>query len=127
MSSGFAWGIGADVEDTKRFKGLDRKKNIAFLSKIFNGQELDYCFSKQKPYLHLAARFAGKESVLKALNSAGQSINASAINKIMIFNDKKGLPLVRIDLKDAKDFEVKLSLSHVDDKAFACALAFRRC
>ena len=37
------------------------------LHSLFTEKELDYSFSKRFPYQHLAARFAAKEAVAKAL------------------------------------------------------------
>jgi holo-[acyl-carrier protein] synthase len=120
--------IGVDIESIKRFKNLGRKESVEFLSKIFTKKEMDYCFSKQYPAQHLAARFAGKEAVIKAIKAAG--FNSSLqLNDIKIINDKNGAPSVSISnhkivkkrsiIDSAK---ILISLSHCEDKAIAFAL-----
>ena len=116
MNSGFKFGIGADIESITRFKRLDRKKDAVFLGKIFSKRELDYCFSKQKPYLHLAARFSGKEAVIKAINSLRKK--APSLNKIEILNNPSGLPQVSLKDKITKNLEIHLSLQFMRIYAF---------
>jgi len=111
--------IGVDIESIQRFKNLDRNRSEKFLSKIFTKKEINYCFSKNKPAEHLAARFAGKEAVLKALKSAG--INASLIhlNKIEINKNVEGVPVVSIYDDKFVKIRIILSLSHCESEAIA--------
>ena len=124
-----SFGVGTDIEDTSRFRNLDRNEDSIFLNKIFTKIELDYSFSKAKPCQHLAARYAGKEAVVKALCSLGrQSIG---YRDIEILNDNKGIPKVNINygkLNRGKNnnLKVDISLSHSDGRALAFAVAFDR-
>lgn len=52
-------------------------------------KELKYCLSKTNPYPHLAARFAGKEAVIKLISGFGGKISP---NEIEILNDNSGAP-----------------------------------
>src|SRR5438093_509073 len=62
-------GIGVDVVEISRFaRAVDRWGNT-FLGRIFTTQELDYSRSKKNPTPHIAARFAVKEAVAKALST----------------------------------------------------------
>ena len=58
-------GLGVDIEDIDRFRKLDLYEDKGFFSKIYTGDEISYCFSKDSPAQHLAVRFAGKEAVVK--------------------------------------------------------------
>ena len=110
-------GIGVDIEDIKRFRNSDVANNKQFLDKIFTKKELDYCFSKAKPEQHLAARYAGKEAVVKALCSLGKiSIDYKDIE---ITNNKNKIPMVKINNKNLGNLKIKISLSHCEDKAIA--------
>lgn len=108
--------IGVDIESIARFKGLQREKSKRFLEKIFTKDEVDYCFSKKAPWPHLAARFAAKEAVLKAVSPLSK--NVPALNEIEILNNAKGIPAVAL-----KGYEIKISLSHCDTLALAFVVA----
>lgn len=111
-------GVGTDIENIDRFRKLDRDKNGNFLDKIFTKKELDYSFSKAKPYQHLAARYAGKEAVVKALSSIGkQNIDYKDIE---ILNDDNGIPKVNLNYNGS--LKVHISLSHSNDRALAFAV-----
>ena len=89
--------VGVDIESILRFKDLDRNRSERFLSKIFTKKEIVYCFSKRYPAQHLAARFAGKEAVIKAIKSTKIKIPNLHLNNIEITNSKSGSPLVSIN------------------------------
>lgn len=114
------FGIGADIESIHRFRKLDYVKNNAFLNKIFTKYELEYCFSKGKAASHLAVRYAGKEAVIKALSSIDK-VNLN-YKEIEILNNKKGVPIVKLNNKNFNKLQIKLSLSHCEDKAIAFAV-----
>ena len=114
-------GVGTDIESIGRFRKLDYSENNSLLNKVFTQNELAYCFSKEKAAPHLAARYAGKEAVVKALASIGKA-NLS-YKEIEISNDKTGVPRVRINGTDFHNLRVYLSLSHCKDKAIAFAIA----
>ena len=120
MILGANLGIGVDIENIDRFLGLKIPENNAFLNKIYTKRELEYCFSKNNSAQHLAVRFAGKEAVIKALSSLEYEF--SDFTKIEISNNEKGVPSVRINLAGFEDFNIKLSLSHCEDKALAFAV-----
>lgn len=111
------FGIGVDCEEISRFKKIGVNKK--FLEKIFTKKEINYCKSKPNPFPHLAARFAGKEAIIKAANNTGKQL---FFNEVEILNDKKGIPYVNISNKVNKKFNVKISLSHSKDTAIAFAV-----
>jgi holo-[acyl-carrier protein] synthase len=118
VKSGF--GIGVDIETIGRFKKPDITSDSSFLKKIFTAAELEYCFSCRTPAQHLAARFAGKEAVIKAL--AGLNRAGLGYKDIEITNDKDGVPAAEIRKSGFNDLEIKLSLSHAKDEAIAFAV-----
>lgn len=130
----FVFGIGVDIESISRFKNQNRatrgrvapKKGqnadvgSSFLNKIFTGAELDYCFSCSEPAQHLAARFAGKEAVIKALSGLNRS--GAGYKDIEITNDDSGVPSAKISKPGFGDLDIKLSLSHSRQEAIAFAV-----
>lgn len=116
-----SFGVGTDIEDMNRFRNLDRNENSIFLDMIYTKRELDYSFLKAKPHQHLAARYAGKEAVVKALSSLGeQDIDYKDIE---ILNDVNGTP--KVNFNDDR-LKIHISLSHSNDRALAFAVVFRK-
>ena len=106
--------IGVDISEVSRFRKMPYQRHRLFYENIFTPLEIKYCLSKKDPYQHFAARFAAKEAVAKAA-----CLNIYAANRIEIFNDKNGHPLVRSRLIKGKAL---LSLSHTKSRAIAFAL-----
>ena len=117
------FGIGTDIESISRFRKLGRLKNNSFLNRIFTKNELDYCFSKKKAAPHLAVRYAAKEATVKALSGIGRQI--IDYKDIEIFNNKMGVPIVKINNKKLKNLQANVSLSHCRDKAIAFAIVIK--
>jgi holo-[acyl-carrier protein] synthase len=79
-----------DVDDfAARFEGRE-----AMLAEVFTEGELTYCRGQRHPWRHLAARFAAKEAVLKALTS-GLS-GAMQWRDIEVSRDPAGTPRVLV-------------------------------
>jgi len=97
-------GIGIDVVDIERFKlSLDRTPSL--LEKLFTDNE------RAKPLQSLAARFAAKEALAKALN-AGKGLSW---HEAEIINLESGKPafLFRGEIAEIVDGAVvHVSLSH---------------
>ena len=62
-------GIGIDVVEVSRIKSSLDEFGEKFLTRIFTEAERDYCQNQKMPELHLAARFAAKEAIAKALGT----------------------------------------------------------
>jgi holo-[acyl-carrier protein] synthase len=88
-------GIGTDIEPVTRFAKYSPVDDSEFLRSIFSEKELKYCFSKENPAHHLAARFVGKESTIKALYSMG--IEDVFYKDIEILNKPNGAPYIRLN------------------------------
>lgn len=111
-------GIGIDVVDIERFKSsLDRTPGL--LEKLFTQGE------RTKPIASLAARFAAKEALAKAIN-AGKGL---AWHDAEVINLENGKPafLFRGEIADLIDgADVHLSLSHDAGIASAMVIVERR-
>jgi holo-[acyl-carrier protein] synthase len=88
------FGIGIDIIEIRRIKKSVEKFGELFLHKIYTKTELEYCLSKKNKYQHLAARFAAKEAIAKAL-ATGWS-KGFKWKDIEIFNEKSGMPNVKL-------------------------------
>ncbi len=62
---------------------------------IFTAQELEYCESKRRSSEHLAARFAAKEAVLKALGTG--IIQRMRWTDVEVVNDARGRPQMNLN------------------------------
>lgn len=116
------FGLGIDLVDVARFTTLDRRKHRAFLGRVFTSTELRYCFGRVNFGQHLAARFAAKEAVKKALHCVG--VHRVSERNIEIRNDAHGGPLVR--LVAMRQWRVQVSMSHTADFAVAVVFIFSR-
>lgn len=124
--SGEVVGVGIDLADVARIRGLLEKYGKSFLSKTFADAEAAHCMARANPAEALAARFAAKEAVAKALGtgfSAGVSPKGIAIE-----SEPSGAPLARLDEAAQAAMEkiggkrVLVSLTHLKDYAQAVAV-----
>ncbi len=118
------YGVGIDLVKIERMKGVVEKWGQRFLNKVFTKEEISYCYDKKDPYLSLAARFAAKEALVKAIGSAGPV----SLTDIEVVNIDTGKPFIKINgkLKDFfKEKSIKrahLSLSHEHEYGVACVV-----
>jgi holo-[acyl-carrier protein] synthase len=101
-------GIGIDIIEIDRIRNSAEKYGDHFLNKIYTKKELDYCLSKKYKYQHLAARFAAKEAVYKAL-STGWNEEVSW-HDIEISNEPNGMPIVTLHERMKKFLKKGLAL-----------------
>lgn len=113
--------VGVDIEEIERFN-VDFKKRKNFLERIFTKKELKYCLSKNNPSPHLAARFAGKEAVYKAVFSLKRK--GIDFKDIEIIKESAGMPTVKIREKSLKSYRISLSITHSKDIAAAFAVIY---
>lgn len=118
--------VGVDLLPVARMARL-AAENPGIQETIFTGLELRYCRGKRRATEHMAARFAAKEAVLKALGTGlGQRMRWTDVE---IVNEVLGRPVVRLHGEVAAwarrrglaDLDV--SLSHTSELALAHALA----
>lgn len=119
-------GIGIDIIEIDRIKESIDKYGDHFLQKIYTEKELKYCLSKSDKYQHLAARFAAKEAVYKALSSGWDKY--IGWKNIEITNLPNGMPIVTLN-GDVKKFlsdqkNLKISISHSRDYVSSIAIIY---
>ena len=120
-------GVGIDIIEIDRIKQSVDNYGDLFLNKVFTQKELEYCLSKSNKYQHLAARFAAKEAVYKALAS-GWHENLTW-QSIEISNEPNGLPVVTLHgslnqfLKEKES--LKISKSHSRDYVACVAIIYK--
>lgn len=110
--------VGIDLVEVSRIEGLFCQHE-SFLNRIYTPREVEYCLSKRNKYQHLAARFATKEAVVKAL---GRGMKWKDIE---LLNDPSGRPYLTLYGR-AKELAEKrgisrwdVSVSHTKDYAVA--------
>jgi len=62
-------GIGFDLVDVARFSRIAARHDSGFLESLFPPAEIVWCGRRRRRDEHLAARFAAREAVLKALGT----------------------------------------------------------
>lgn len=107
-------GVGVDIIEIDRIKESVEKYGDAFLNKIFTKTELEYSLSKKNKHQHLAARFAAKEAVYKALISGLKK--TITWKEIEVFNMPDGTPQIKLSERFNEFLEpdkyLKITISH---------------
>jgi holo-[acyl-carrier protein] synthase len=115
--------VGIDVIVISRVKKVLEKHPERFLRRVFTREEVAYCRGRVH---ELAARFAAKEAVMKALGTGARGL---AWREIEILPNRRGKPLVylhgfaaqrgvKIGLQG-----IDVSLTHEGDLAIASVVA----
>lgn len=111
--------IGTDIIEIARIEKAIARWGENFLHRVYTESELKL-YHKKVP--SLAARFAGKEAVLKAF---GTSIKSISLREIEILSDPNGKPLVQLRGKAQNQANslgldrLDISLSHSKEYAIA--------
>jgi len=117
-------GVGTDIvviEDLRR--RMERTTGLE--ERVFDPAESAYCRSMAHPFQHFAARFAAKESVMKALGTGwGAGVE---FRDVVVVRDPDGAPKVALLGEAARRVaaaqgRVHVSLSHSGDHAVAFAV-----
>ena len=122
-------GTGVDIVEISRIKQAAKKWSDKFLRRIFTDKELKYAHGKSVPYQHLAARFAAKEAVLKAIGDS--TIHRIEWTNVEILNDEYGKPVVNLSgnakkIKQEKNIsDIIISMSHTRTYAVANAIMIK--
>ena len=118
-------GVGTDLVDVDRVRrALERRPGLR--SRLFTDDEWAYAERHRDPHPHLAARFAAKEAVMKAL---GRGMSSMSFAEIEVCRDEQGAPSVALHgaaASVAAESGVRrwhLSLTHTDALAQAVAVA----
>ncbi len=123
---GILLGIGTDLIEVERVRGVLTRQGERFLRRVFTDEERAYCSSMAHPHKHYAARFAAKEAVSKCF---GTGIGAElGWRSVSIYHGARHQPLVRLDeqgealLQHFGATHVHVSLSHTETMAMAVAV-----
>jgi len=114
--------LGVDIVEIERVERSVTRYGEKFLSRVYTEAELELCRNNVP---ELAARFAGKEAVMKALGTGRRGVSWRDIE---ILRNKRNAPLVylhgraRSRAKKLGIEEIVISLSHSRDYAIASAI-----
>jgi holo-[acyl-carrier protein] synthase len=125
---GFSMVVGVDLIEIARVERVLGRYGDRFLERVFTPAEVLYSRGRVP---ELAARFAAKEAVSKALGVGMRMISHDGISwrDVEVVNDMRGKPLVRLygrAVERAKALgltEWEISLSHTRDMAIAFVVA----
>ncbi|MDQ2623106.1 MAG: holo-ACP synthase [Actinomycetota bacterium] len=114
-----AAGLGIDLIEIARIeRALDRRPRLA--RRLFTDRELEYAASFGRPGRHLAARFAAKEAVVKAL-ALGPGTAMRDIEVLTGAPPEVHLHSEVARIATERGLGVKVSLTH--DRGMAAAIA----
>jgi holo-[acyl-carrier protein] synthase len=107
--------VGIDLIDIERLeRALARRPRLA--ERLFTDAEREYAATRARPAMHLAARFAAKEAVAKALQLDGWSFRDIEVV------GSGGVPRIVLHGDLADRGEVEVSLTHTKTTAAAVAI-----
>ena len=119
-------GIGIDLVENSRLEKIIEKWGIKFFKRVFSAGEIQYCGKHIRSSTHYGARFAAKESFLKALGiGLGMGVKLSDIE---VIHDKNGKPILalcggaKVQIEKRKITKIHLSLTHTKKYATAIVL-----
>ncbi len=119
---------GVDLVEISRVARMLERYDRRFLERVFTPVEVRYCRGRTA---ELAARFAAKEAVSKALGVGVRILARDGIGwqDVEVVGDERGKPLVRLYGRAAECAgelgltEWAISLSHTDEYAIAFVVA----
>ncbi len=123
MASKFA--VGIDIIEIDRVADVIRRHGPRFLERVFTRDEIIHCRGRVP---ELAARFAAKEAVMKAL---GTGVRGVGWRDIEVLPNRRGKPLVFLYGRGAvraKQIELRgleISLTHSKEYAIASVVGER--
>ncbi len=118
--------VGIDVIEIDRVREVLRKHPERFLTRVFTPEEVAFCRGRVP---ELAARFAAKEAMMKALGTGARSVGW---REIEVLPDRRGKPLVYLYGGAATRAatigleEIDISLTHNNTFAIAAVVAAQR-
>jgi holo-[acyl-carrier protein] synthase len=118
-------GVGTDLVEIERFRlAVERRARLP--ERLFSDDERAYAFRHRDPVPRLAARFAAKEAVMKAL---GVGLGAFKLRDVEVVRRRSGAPVIGLHGKAAVLADERgvgawhLSLTHSESMAMAVAIA----
>ncbi len=122
-------GLGADLIEVERVRGVLERQGPRFLDRVFTDEERTYCSGMAHPHKHYAARFAAKEAVSKCFTTGiGAELGWRSVS---VYHGARHEPLIRLDdkgralLAQVGATYVMITLSHTETQAMAVAALVR--
>ena len=122
-------GLGADLIEVERVRGVLERQGPRFLDRVFTDEERTYCSGMAHPHKHYAARFAAKEAVSKCFTTGiGAELGWRSVS---VYHGARHEPLIRLDdkgralLAQVGATHVMITLSHTETHAMAVAALVR--
>jgi holo-[acyl-carrier protein] synthase len=118
---------GIDLVEVARIREMLDRHPERFLERVFTDAEAAYAKDHQRYAEHLAARFAAKEAVLKALGTGWSG--GVAWTDIEVCRESSGQPTIRLSghaatLATSQGITSwRISISHTGDLAMASVIA----
>jgi holo-[acyl-carrier protein] synthase len=110
-------GVGIDLLEIERLeRALERHPRLA--QRVFSEDELAYAGERARPGRHLAARFAAKEAVVKALGMRHFGVREIEV----VAGEPPSVRLSGAAAEAAAGREVEVSLTHSRETAAAVAV-----
>ena len=120
------YGIGIDLVENERIRGVIDRWGDKFLVRVFSSREIEYCRRHAQAHIHYGARFAVKESFLKAL---GIGLGRGAkLKDIEVLNEESGRTMLVLQgqaqtiYRNAGIQKKHISITHTKDYASAIVL-----
>jgi holo-[acyl-carrier protein] synthase len=118
-------GLGFDATDIPRVRDVFERYGERFLHRVFTDGEITYCTRQRDPVPSLAARFAAKEAMMKAL---GTGHTRGVLWKDIEVYRRGGPPQLRLSGGALRHFDAMharrslLTITHSDALAMAQVL-----
>lgn len=115
--------VGVDITEVHRIRAVVERWGDRFLHRIYTEGERNYC--RRRPP-QLAARFAAKEAIMKALGTGTRGVGWKEIE---VCREPSGAPTVRLHGRAGKRARAlglthfAISLSHSREQAIAFVIA----
>lgn len=122
-------GVGIDIVEVERIERAITRWGEAFIRRIYTAREVERSAAPIVVGPRMAARFAAKEAVMKALGVGWRDLSW---REIEIANDAQGKPIVHLHgaarrvAQQLGVTDVLLALSHTHLHAVANAVAIRK-
>lgn len=120
-------GHGIDLTPVSRIARLLAEHEARFLNRVFTPREQAYAAGKKRRDEHLAARFAAKEAVLKALGTGwAGGIAWTDVEVVTLASGAPSIQLHALAAEHAGHAGITawvISLSHAGDMAIASVIA----
>ncbi|NLI98587.1 holo-ACP synthase [bacterium] len=117
------FGVGIDIIEVERIRKAHQRLGERFHKGVYTDRELEFCLRHEDPSERLAARWAAKEAVLKALGT-GYSRGVKW-TEVEIIDNELSRPTVKVYGKVAEfmgRMKAHISISHLREYATAVAV-----